>query len=77
MKLARAFLGRVPRWDARTLPITVTVALLCVMFGAGSLAFENFFSLQVLLNLFIDNAFLGITAIGMTFVVISGGTPIE
>src|SRR5204863_4428644 len=41
--------------------------------GAGSYLFEGFFSLQVFLNFFIDNAFLAITAIGMTFVIISGG----
>src|SRR3989454_1474615 len=43
------------------------------MFGAGSLLFDGFFSLQVFLNLFVDNAFLAITAIGMTFVILSGG----
>ena len=61
------------RLDPRYLPIAVTVALFVVMFGAGSFAFDSFFSLQVFLNLFIDNAFLLVTAIGMTFVIISGG----
>lgn len=55
------------------LPLAVTIALFVVMFGAGSLLFDGFFSLQVFLNFFIDNAFLAITAIGMTFVIISGG----
>jgi galactofuranose transport system permease protein len=57
----------------RLLPLAVTVALFVLMYGAGSVAFDGFFSLQVFLNLFIDNAFLAITAIGMTFVIISGG----
>jgi galactofuranose transport system permease protein len=57
----------------RLLPIAVTIALFVLMYGAGSLLFDGFFSLQVFLNLFIDNAFLAITAIGMTFVIISGG----
>src|SRR4029079_4771846 len=43
------------------------------MYGAGAYLFEGFLSLQVFLNFFIDNAFLAITAIGMTFVIISGG----
>jgi simple sugar transport system permease protein len=43
------------------------------MFLAGSFRYTGFFSLQVLLNLLIDNAFLLITAIGMTFVIVSGG----
>jgi len=61
------------RLDARFLPLAVTVALFLLMFGAGSLAFDGFFSLQVFLNLFVDNAFLVITAVGMTFVIVSGG----
>jgi simple sugar transport system permease protein len=43
------------------------------MFGAGSVWFDGFFSWQVFLNFFIDNAFLAISAIGMTFVILSGG----
>ncbi|WP_257458013.1 galactofuranose ABC transporter, permease protein YjfF [Archangium lipolyticum] len=62
-----------PRLDPRYLPLVVTLGLFVAMFGAGSVAFEGFFSLQVFLNLFVDNAFLLIAAIGMTFVIISGG----
>jgi ribose/xylose/arabinose/galactoside ABC-type transport system permease subunit len=61
------------RLNPTDLPLAVTIALFVVMFGAGSLLFDAFFSLQVFLNFFIDNAFLAITAIGMTFVIISGG----
>jgi simple sugar transport system permease protein len=61
------------RVDARLLPLAVTLALFVLMFGAGSVLFDGFFSLQVFLNLFVDNAFLVITAIGMTFVILSGG----
>ncbi|HWW05070.1 galactofuranose ABC transporter, permease protein YjfF [Collimonas sp.] len=50
-----------------------TVALLIVMFALGSFAYSGFFSLQVVLNLLIDNAFLLVIAIGMTFVILSGG----
>ncbi|AUX27879.1 ribose ABC transporter permease [Sorangium cellulosum] len=65
--------GRALRLDPRHLPLAVTVGLFVLMFGAGSLLFDGFFSLQVFLNFFIDNAFLAITAIGMTFVILSGG----
>ncbi|MGK3998225.1 galactofuranose ABC transporter, permease protein YjfF [Sorangium sp. So ce1024] len=61
------------RLSPRHLPLAVTIGLFVVMFGAGSLLFDGFFSLQVFLNLLIDNAFLAITAIGMTFVILSGG----
>jgi galactofuranose transport system permease protein len=57
----------------RHLPLAVTIGLFLLLFGAGAYLFEGFFSLQVFLNFFIDNAFLAITAIGMTFVIISGG----
>ncbi|XXX79955.1 galactofuranose ABC transporter, permease protein YjfF [Sorangium sp. So ce134] len=61
------------RLSPRHLPLAVTIGLFVLMFGAGSCLFDGFFSLQVFLNFFIDNAFLAIAAIGMTFVIISGG----
>ncbi|HWM56771.1 MAG TPA: galactofuranose ABC transporter, permease protein YjfF [Pseudonocardia sp.] len=57
----------------RVLPVIVTFVLFVVMFGAGSLRYDNFFSGQVLLNLFIDNAYLIVLAVGMTFVILTGG----
>lgn len=57
----------------RLLPLAVTVVLFALLYGAGAYHFEGFLSLQVFLNFFIDNAFLAITAIGMTFVILSGG----
>ena len=59
--------------NSRTLPIFVTLGLFIVMFGLGSVAFTGFFAAQNFLNLFIDNAYLLILAVGMTFVIISGG----
>lgn len=61
------------RLNPRDLPLAVTIGLFVLLFTAGSLLFDGFFSLQVFLNFFIDNAFLAIAAIGMTFVIISGG----
>jgi simple sugar transport system permease protein len=58
---------------SRNLPILVTLGLFIIMFGLGSVAFRGFFSVQNFLNLFIDNAYLLILAVGMTFVIISGG----
>jgi len=59
--------------NKKYIPLFITVVLFVVMFGIGSIVYTGFFSLQVFLNLFIDNAFLAITAIGVTFVIISGG----
>jgi len=61
------------RLDPKYLPLSVTVTLFLAMSGAGSLAYDGFFSGQVFLNLLIDNAFLCIVAVGMTFVILSGG----
>ncbi|PRE94462.1 sugar ABC transporter permease YjfF [Burkholderia multivorans] len=65
------FLGRLA--DPRTLPIVVTIVLFAALFGFGSVMYTGFFSMQVLTGLLVDNAFLLIVAIGMTFVIVSGG----
>jgi simple sugar transport system permease protein len=49
------------------------MGLFILMFGSGSIAFANFFTFQNFFNLFIDNAYLLIMSVGMTFVIISGG----
>jgi len=57
----------------KRIPILSPALVFILIFGIGGLLYRNFFSLQVLLNQFTDNAFLGIAAVGMTFVIISGG----
>ncbi|MGO4377223.1 galactofuranose ABC transporter, permease protein YjfF [Pseudoduganella sp. RAF19] len=51
----------------------VTVILLVALLLAGGAAYPGFLSLQVMLNLLIDNAYLLVIAIGMSFVILSGG----
>lgn len=60
-------------FDARHLPLLATALVLAVLFTTASLLYEGFFSGRVAANLFTDNAVLGICAIGMTFVILSGG----
>lgn len=55
----------------------VTGLLFIILFGFGSISFEGFFSPQVFLNLFIDNAPLIIVTVGITFTIISGGGGID
>ena len=57
----------------RYLPLAATTALFLAMGALGSVLYTGFFSLQVFANLLIDNAFLCIVAVGMTFVILSGG----
>ncbi|MDP9109934.1 MAG: sugar ABC transporter permease YjfF [Pseudomonadota bacterium] len=59
--------------NARRLPLIVTTALFAALFLYGSISYTGFLSWQVFLNLFVDNAFLCVVAIGMTFVILSGG----
>jgi simple sugar transport system permease protein len=61
------------RLNAKYWPLAVTISLFLTMATLGSVLYNGFFSLQVFLNLLIDNAFLIIVAIGMTFVILSGG----
>jgi ribose/xylose/arabinose/galactoside ABC-type transport system permease subunit len=61
------------RIDPQHVPIIVTIGLFILIYFIGSMRYPGFFSLQVFFNLLIDNAFLIITAVGMTFVIISGG----
>jgi ribose/xylose/arabinose/galactoside ABC-type transport system permease subunit len=53
--------------------LVATILIALVLFGLASLRYDGFFSLGVFVNLIDDNAFLGIAAIGMTFVILSGG----
>jgi galactofuranose transport system permease protein len=47
--------------------------VLIALYTVGCLSFPNFGSLRVAVNLVGDNAFLGVAAIGATFVILSGG----
>lgn len=53
--------------------IVATTVLILLLYGYGSFSFTGFFSTQVFLNLFIDNAYLIIVATGLAFVIITGG----
>ncbi|MBB4905563.1 galactofuranose ABC transporter, permease protein YjfF [Actinophytocola algeriensis] len=67
---------RVPltsRVPSRFLPVIATFVVFVLTFGAGSIRYEGFATGQVVANLFIDNAFLIVVAVGMTFVILTGG----
>ncbi|MEV5028816.1 galactofuranose ABC transporter, permease protein YjfF [Paenibacillus sp. LPE1-1-1.1] len=53
--------------------VLATLLLLFILYGSGAALYTGFFSMQVFLNLFIDNAYLIIVATGMAFVIIKGG----
>lgn len=51
----------------------VSAVLLTLLFAGGACAYPAFLSPQVACNLLIDNAFLLVLAVGMGFVILSGG----
>lgn len=65
-----AVASRVP---SRFLPVIATFVVFVLTFGAGAIRYEDFATGQVVANLFIDNAFLIVVAVGMTFVILTGG----
>lgn len=52
---------------------TIVVFLLIYTIGALLYGDKGFTTLRTFLNLFIDNAYVGISAVGMTMVIITGG----
>jgi len=64
---------RAVRIDRRFLPVVGTLVVLLLMFTVGGARYENFLSGRVVSNLFINNSYLIVLAVGMTFVIITGG----
>lgn len=59
--------------NARFLPLLATLVIFLLAYLLAWLQFPNILSTRVLGNLLTDNAFLGIAAVGMTIVILSGG----
>lgn len=59
--------------NTRTLPLFVTLAIFIIGWFICWTQFPNMLSTRVVGNLLTDNAYLGIVAVGMTLVIISGG----
>ena len=67
--VARRFVRRRPGW----IPVFAAVALLVIMFVVAQAYFGNFLTPRVISSLLLDNAYLLILAVGMTFVILTGG----
>lgn len=59
--------------DRKLIPLITTTLVFAALFITACLMYDGFASLRVIINLFSDNAVLGVTSIGMTFVILSGG----
>jgi len=81
MSTATVSASDVSAWDrirtysppSRYLPVLATFALFIGMFSVGGMRYEGFADPQVFLSLLLDNAFLIVLAVGMTFVILTGG----
>jgi ribose/xylose/arabinose/galactoside ABC-type transport system permease subunit len=67
----------VDRVDRRFLPLLGTLITLVVMLGVGQARYStdraDFLSMKMFSNLLVDNSYLLVLAIGMTFVLLTGG----
>jgi len=59
--------------NQKYLPLIATIVIFVVSYAACAAQYPNILSTRVVGNLLTDNAFLGIAAVGMTFVILSGG----
>ena len=59
--------------DARYTPVLATFGLLVLVFVIGANRYTGFLAGQTIFNLLIDNSFLIVLAVGMTFVILTGG----
>ncbi len=57
----------------RNLPLLITIVVFLAGYAYCFTQFPGFASTRVFFDLLTDNAFLGIVAVGMTFVILSGG----
>ena len=65
----KRFVSRRASW----IPVFAALALLILIFIAGQAYFGNFLTPRVISALLLDNAYLFILAVGMTFVILTGG----
>ncbi len=59
--------------NSKYLPLLATIVIFILSYAVCAMQYPNMLSTRVVGNLLTDNAFLGIAAVGMTFVIISGG----
>ena len=61
------------RVNPKYIPLLATAVVLLAVFGTGSLLYPNFGTPRVLVNLLNDSAFVGVAAVGESFMILSGG----
>lgn len=59
--------------NGQNVPTIASLFVLLFLYGFAAQRYRGFASVGVFTNFFADNAFLGLAAIGLTFVILSGG----
>ena len=69
----QSFFSRIA--NPKYIMVYATVGIFLLIYAAGAIAYgsKGFTTLRTFINMFIDNAHYGISAVGMTMVLISGG----
>lgn len=65
------------KFKINNVSLLIAIVLLIVMYVAGANMYDRFGSISTILNLFNDNAYLIVVAVGMTFVLLTGGIDIS
>lgn len=60
-------------FNKKYIPLFATAIVLIILYSIASVLYDGFFSILVITNIFYDNAYLGVIAIGMTFIILTGG----
>ena len=69
VSFTKRFVSRHASW----IPVFAAITLLIVIFAVAQAYFGNFLTPRVISALLLDNAYLFILAVGMTFVILTGG----
>jgi galactofuranose transport system permease protein len=64
---------KLPLHIARRLPLLATLFVCAMLYATAAISFRGFVSPIVLIGFFRDQSFLGVAALGTTFVILSGG----
>lgn len=69
----QSFLGRL--WNPKYIMVYATIGIFLIIYACGAAAYSDkgFTTLRTFVNMFVDNAYYGISAVGMTMVLITGG----
>ena len=61
------------KFPLRYVPISATILVFCIVYLLGVICYDGFGAPSMFFDLFVDNAYIGIAAIGTALVILTGG----